>query len=256
MRNYSFIIILTVANHRKQLMTKDNRKYSIIFLGVAFSLFLGSVQLSKTSCIAVFLMRWGAISCLVLSSAYFFGKPLWVMGRTAAGVKCPQWYLLFLFLNLPFLSVCWLVWLVRNVIIRKDAVSQIGETGISISRWPVFDVPLKSYDLVIDMTAEMPKLYRTRDRYILLPNLDGVPLTDWHLPCEIERGTSLLVHCAQGYGRSAVMAGMLLLKLGYVSSGEEAVALLKKYRKDIRLTKEQQEQLYCFQSSGSSLARR
>lgn len=191
-------------------------------------------------------MIWGGVSFATLSLAYGGKRPFWVMGRRF-DARRTLFSNLLLLINFPFLLLCWSTWFLYVAISREEAVNRIGETNLSVSRWPLFAVPLDSYDVIIDMTAEMPKLYRTKNRYVLFPNLDGIPLSDWSLPDEIDQNTKTLVHCAQGHGRSAIMAAFLLLKLRYVPSAEEAVALLKTSRPGIHLNPAQRRQVDSFE---------
>jgi len=70
-----------------------------------------------------------------------------------------------------------------------------------------------------------------------------VPLDRYELPVEIHRDMRILVHCAQGRGRSALVACLILMKLGYVKTADEAVQLLKRSRPSITLTRYQSAQL-------------
>lgn len=172
------------------------------------------------------------------------------MGRIRTGESKAPIMRICLVLNLPFLLICWIIWFARNILSGDDAVNRIGETRIFVSRWPIFSVPLDSYDYVIDMTAEMPKFYRTRGSYLLLPNLDGIPLTQWKLPHDLDKNANILIHCAQGSGRSIVMAALLLLRFKFVLTTDEAVELLKKSRHAVRLTQKQYEQIQSFERHG------
>jgi hypothetical protein len=155
-------------------------------------------------------------------------------------------------MNLPFLVIYWITWLIRHFAFRHDPVNAIVETNVSVSCWPGFHVTLDRYDLVIDATSELPKWYRTGNaKYVCLPNLDGVPLDRYELPVEMDRDMRILVHCAQGRGRSALLAGLILLKLGYAETAEEAVQLLKQSRPTVTLSQHQMAQLELFAKNDS-----
>ena len=150
-------------------------------------------------------------------------------------------------MNFPFLTIYWLTWFVRHFLLRHEPVNAIAGTNVSVSCWPGFHVPLDRYDLIIDMTSEMPKWYRIgKAKYVCLPNLDGVSLDRYELPSEIDRDLRILVHCAQGRGRSALMACLILLKLGYTATTDEAMQLLKQSRPSVTLSRYQKQQIDWF----------
>ena len=149
--------------------------------------------------------------------------------------------------NFPFLAIYWLTWLIRHFMFRHEPVNLIADTNVSVSCWPGFHVPLDRYDLVIDMTSEMPKWYRLgKAKYVCLPNLDGVPLDRYELPVEIDRDMRILVHCAQGRGRSALMTCLILLKLGYAATTDEVLQFLKRSRPTVTLSRYQMTQIDWF----------
>lgn len=185
------------------------------------------------------LFFWCAVSCFLMTAAYFFQQPFWVMGKS--GRK--PFAVLVLLLNFPFLGAYWLVWILRHGFSRNPCVHQIANTNISISQWPIFGVSLDMYDVVFDLTSEMPAVYPVHGQYVSLPNLDGVPLCRWEIPPNVNRDQQILVHCAQGRGRSAVYAAMLLKKLDYASNAADACELIKRSRPTIHLTKAQYREL-------------
>jgi len=147
-------------------------------------------------------------------------------------------------MNFPFLAIYWVTWLIRHFLFRHEPVHAIAGTNVSVSCWPGFHVPLDRFDLVLDMTSEMPKWSGIGNgKYLCLPNLDGVPLDRYVLPVEIDRDMRILVHCAQGRGRSALMACLILLKLGYTATAEETVQLLKRSRPSVTLSRYQRMQI-------------
>ena len=206
--------------------------FAILFIIAGEFVFFLSISL---------LCYWCAVSCVLMSTAYFFQCPKLVMGKTSGTIFGAMIFIL----NLPFLAFYWLVWLLRHAFSSKPPVCRIGDTNVSVSQYPIFRVPLDQYDVIFDLTAEMPAIYRVRGKYVAIPNLDGVPLSQWDVPLEIDRNQRILVHCAQGRGRSAVYAAMLLKKLGYVSDADTACQWLKQSRPVVHLTKAQRRQLDC-----------
>ncbi|MCL2347062.1 MAG: dual specificity protein phosphatase family protein, partial [Planctomycetaceae bacterium] len=62
-------------------------------------------------------------------------------------------------------------------------------------------------------------------------------------PEEIDRKMHILVHCAQGRGRSAIMTCMVLCRLGHALNGEEAFRMLKQTRPRVSVSKMQMKQI-------------
>ena len=185
-------------------------------------------------------MCWLAVSCVWVATAFFRHRPEMLMGKRQNGTV----FLPYCLLNTPFLVIYWMTWLVRHFLFRHEPVNGIAGTNISVSCWPGFHVPLDRYNLVIDATSEMPKWYGLGNaKYVCLPNLDGVPLDRYVLPVEINRDMHILVHCAQGRGRSALVACLILLKLGYAETADDAFHLLKQSRPSVTLSCHQLAQM-------------
>lgn len=108
--------------------------------------------------------------------------------------------------------------------------------------------------LVVDLTSEFWEPWRVRHapeggptarRYVCLPILDhGVPdgaafraLVE---RVAKEKGT-VFVHCAQGFGRSAVFAAAVMIRRGLARDLDDAVDQLKRVRPSVRLSAEQKK---------------
>ena len=213
--------------------------FVFIFTAVCFTLIGRTVPYGLLS----LLCFWCVVSALWMTVAYLFQQPFLVLGKSP---KRP-FFALILMLNFPFLVAYWLLWIFRHGFSKNAPVNRIKDTNISISQWPIFRVSPEKYDVVIDLTSEMPAIYPVSGQYFSLPNLDGVPLCRWDVPSDLEN-RQILVHCAQGRGRSAVYAAMLLKELGYTSNADIAYEWLQQSRPSVHLTKAQLKQLrYYFQ---------
>ena len=219
-------------------------RYALFFLLVA-------VAAVYWACTARFilvcgLMVWLVVSCLWTAMAFLRHRPEMLMGKRQNGST----FLPFCLINGPFLLIYWLVWTIRHFLLSHEPVHTVAGTNVSISCWPGFHVPLDNYDLVLDVTSEMPKWYRCPNaRYVCLPNLDGVPLDHFELPFKITSDMRILVHCAQGRGRSALMTCLILLSLGHARTANEAFEMLKRSRPKVGLTRRQFAQLREFEGS-------
>ncbi len=85
---------------------------------------------------------------------------------------------------------------------------------------------------VVDLTAEFPESSRIRQgrNYWAFPILDGSPSTPEALE-QVARAImdlpgDVYIHCAEGHGRTALVATSLLLARGDVQSAAEAVELV------------------------------
>jgi len=222
-----------------------HRQYGSIFLLVAVLAVCWAM--SARYAVMCGLLCWLAVSCFWVATAFFLHHPEMLMGKRQNGSV----NLLYCLVNLPFLVIYWTTWLIRHFLLHHEPINEIAGTSISVSCWPGFHVPLDRYDLVIDVTSEMPKWYQHGNaKYICLPNLDGVPLDRYELPVEINRNMRILVHCAQGRGRSALVACLILMKLGYADTAAEAVSLLRRSRPSISLSRHQLSQLDVLAQNG------
>ena len=219
----------------------SHRQYGCCFLlfAVVAACWATAARFSPT-CV---LLGWLAASCVWVATAFFAHFPEMLMGKKQNG----RVSLTCCIINLPFLAIYWVTWLIRHFLFRHEPVNVIAGTNVSVSCWPGFHVRPDGYDLVIDMTSEMPRCYRIgKAKYVCLPNLDGVPLDRCMLPFEVNRDMRILVHCAQGRGRSALMACLILLKLGYAATADEVVQLLKRSRPSVTFSRHQMMQIRDF----------
>ena len=238
---------LTVMIHHKVRRTMQglrgkrqmtHKQYGLIFLLFAVSA-LCLTMVAKFTIVCA-LLCWLTVSCIWVASAFFLHHPEMLMGKWQNGTV----FLPFCVINLPFLVIYWIAWLIRHFVLHHEPIHRIVGTNVFISCWPGFHVPLDCYDLVIDATSEMPKCPKIAPmRYVCLPNLDGVPLDRYELPVEIHRDMQILAHCAQGRGRSAIVACLLLLKLGHAETVDEAFSLLKLSRPSVTLSRHQRMHL-------------
>ncbi len=100
---------------------------------------------------------------------------------------------------------------------------------------------------VVDLTSEFPESSRIRQgrNYRAFPILDGSPST----PAALERVVRAImdlpgdvyIHCAEGHGRTALVATSLLLARGDARSAAEAVALVLERRPLARMNASQRK---------------
>jgi len=145
-------------------------------------------------------------------------------------------------INLPWLIFTWGIWALESLLSREDAINKIQDTNISIGRYPRFSKLQDEYDMIVDVTAEFPKSC-DHAGYVCLPNLDGVALRNVELPYPIDPNQRVLIHCAQGHGRSATFAAILMNQMNEQISKEEAYKKITEARPAARIASEQRAQL-------------
>lgn len=119
--------------------------------------------------------------------------------------------------------------------------------NIWIGRYPVFGVP-KECDIIVDCTAEFPGR-RIDGEYLNVPSLDMVlaPPREFRDAAEkvirlFEKGRkSAFIHCANGHGRSALLAALVLVLLQEESTLADCRKVLKSNRPVVSWQPNQEE---------------
>jgi protein-tyrosine phosphatase len=144
----------------------------------------------------------------------------------------------------PVLLMVWIVWHLARCASRL-AVAHEVVPGLWVGRWPRPSEVPPGIALVVDLTAELPGSTRSRPGrdYWCLPMLDGTPPAEDALRAlldTIARSPGpVLLHCAQGQGRSALVAAAVLWSRGLARDAAEALALVRAGRPGIRLQRSQ-----------------
>lgn len=190
------------------------------------------------------LWLWVLVNTNLFSLAYWLNQPRLILGKTPHGRVNP----LFLVANLPWLLFSWLVWWLQQRFTPEAATHALGDSGWTIGAYPGRRVPSDRYDVVVDLTAEFPAPRVTDAAYVALPNLDAVALMrlpDIALLHQLGIGpqSRVLVHCAQGHGRSATWCAAALTAMGRFEDTQQAHAWLLSFRPRAKLSYAQRKQL-------------
>lgn len=183
---------------------------------------------------ARWLLAWPAANCAAVAAAYF-GRGGKVFGKRPDGSRSPAvgvWML-------PFLAVQHIVWRLQVLLSPEPCCSEPAP-GLFVGRRPLAGEHPPGLDLVVDVTAEFAKPAYHPDgvAYAALPTLDAFvpepgPYRD--LVAKAAAARSVLVHCANGHGRSAAFVAALLVRRGLAADVDAAMALVSKVRPACRL---------------------
>lgn len=186
------------------------------------------------------LLVWLFFNFLTMSIAYGLNKPWLLLGKKKSG----EVNLFLLVLNFPWLLFTWLIFHLQMFLSGENRVDEIGNTAIFIASKPLKGFDFTAYDLVVDLTAEFLKSSSCRSKqYRCYPNLDAMPLMTLYEDVSEFKNKSILVHCANGHGRSALFVAHLLVDLNIVFSIEDGLKLISLNRPLAILNKEQRKSL-------------
>ena len=206
-------------------------KYGILFvtaglLFAAYAVVYGGLT---------FVLLWPAVSFSLVGSAYL-GLGVSVFGKRPDG-SMSVWSVLLL---LPYLAYLWTVWYVLRLI-KREPPHHVLVPGILIGRRLLASEFPGGVSLVVDLTCEFPEPVKIRlaCEYHLFPILDGSVsatsrLIELAKYIEQHKGTSY-IHCAEGHGRTGVVAAVLLLQMQKASSAAQAITMVQDQRPLVRL---------------------
>ena len=189
------------------------------------------------------LLLWPAVSCVLIGGAYAGLGPR-VCGKRPDG-RMAWWAVLLL---LPFFLTTWAGWRLLRRFSREACCHEVAP-GVWVGRWPQpGDLPPDA-SLIVDLTAEFParRAVRHGRTYLCVPTLDATAPDETALRAAVETAAAwpgtVYIHCALGRARSAMTAAAVLIRRGLAADAEEAVALMRQARPQIRLEKVQQRLL-------------
>ncbi|BDB24468.1 phosphatase PAP2/dual specificity phosphatase family protein [Cupriavidus sp. P-10] len=212
-----------------------SRRYA---LGVVIALLCAVLAVGASVTLA-FLLLWAALALACVARLYALAAPAWfqknadgTMAQAARWVLAP--YLFGAFLNSR--------WWTR----RAPQASRIAD-GVWVGRFPT-DAELRALgaDAVLDLSAELPRAATGPGlAYCCVPVLDlTVPtarqleqavaqLDAWHV-----QGRRILVSCALGYSRSALVAAAWMARRQGLRAAPAALAALRAHRPAVVLGRE------------------
>ncbi|PIP84103.1 MAG: hypothetical protein CO113_01690 [Elusimicrobia bacterium CG_4_9_14_3_um_filter_62_55] len=187
------------------------------------------ILLGYQAAVESILWIWPASNCLWVGAAYYTVKGR-VFGKRDDGTLDP----VAAFCLLPFLLITWATWHAQNWLSNENPFDEVSP-GLYLGRRPLQkDLPL-GVSLVVDMTSEFSNPgYADGVTYVTVPTLDAfVPDAEPFLAAAETAASwegGVFVHCANGHGRSAAMAGAILLRRGIARSVAQAEAEIVRAR--------------------------
>ncbi|MBF0472305.1 MAG: hypothetical protein HQK91_00185 [Nitrospirae bacterium] len=208
--------------------------YSIIFLALAFIL-LYSANLNN---ILGYLLLWVAFDFIIISIGYL-GAGHSIFQKNIYG-KIPFYIKL---IYLPYMLFSSLIWHLYKITINEKPYNKISN-DIIIGRYLLKDEIPDGITNYIDLTAELEEPNNVLSmNYICLPILDGsIPSSkDLEIALSKMKHGITYIHCAQGHGRTGLIAIILLKTQNKITTFEEGLTLLKDFRPNIELNRNQKK---------------
>jgi protein-tyrosine phosphatase len=175
------------------------------------------------------ILLWPAISFLVVAFAYtkswsgVFGKHPH-SGRLAWPKKL---------LLAPFLLFTWFIWNLWRLTSSEPPVAQLSEE-CWIGRRPTRTEIPDAIRSVVDLTSEFEGYHPPNVSYLNIPILDGGTLSTRQFRAALatleQLPKPIFVHCAQGHGRTAMVAIALLLSEKKAASVDSALKMIHHLR--------------------------
>ena len=180
---------------------------------------------------------WISISTMIVSMAYTGCLPrAFYKRKNGTILTCSK------ILNLPFLSYTSGTWHIYRILSRENPFDKISDS-LTIGRRLLPKEISERYDCYVDLTAEFdePKTIREKSSYICLPILDASTpkIKDFiNLLKQIEN-KKIFIHCAQGHGRTGLVALAFIMRKGLVKDPKEGILHLQSLRPALKLNNNQ-----------------
>lgn len=212
-------------------------KYGSLFLMLAIAIAIAAARGGYWS----WLLFYPAFSFGAVATAYFFSAP-GVFGKRFDGKRSKLGTLLVL----PYVIYVSTVWHVLRVISREPKYNTLGNDLVLSRRLLAHELPENlNISSVVDLTCEFTEpidQWNIRS-YICFPMLDASAATAdevRQLATEIlQMPKPVLIHCAQGHGRTGLIASAVMLVSGQAKTASEALAMVQAARPGIELNRQQ-----------------
>ncbi|TWU62021.1 tyrosine-protein phosphatase [Crateriforma conspicua] len=214
-------------------------KYGLLFSFLAIAIAGVAVRTGSWS----WLLLHPAFSFGLVGASYLLSKPE-IFGKQPDGSRST----LALLLLLPYLAYVAIVWYVVRLVSRESKADALTDDLILSRRLLAKELPSEVAS-VVDLTCEFtePIAKRPGVSYLCFPMLDGLGASSERLRTLaaeiIELPSPVLIHCAQGHGRTGLVAAAVLLVSGKARTAEEAIAMIQSVRPGVELNRMQRSLL-------------
>jgi len=180
-----------------------------------------------------------AISFGGVAAAYYFGTPA-LFGKQLDGRRS----ILGTLLLGPYMAFLAVVWHVMRRVSRESVTNALGDDLVLSRRLLGHELP-EQVASVVDLTCEFtePNTNWSIQSYLCYPMLDGSgPSSNEirELATEIlKMPKPVLIHCAQGHGRTGLVAAAVLLVSGEAETAGDAIAMVQAVRPGVELNSRQ-----------------
>ena len=210
-------------------------KYGFLFLLLAIAIGVTAFRGGPWA----WLLFYPAFSFGVVAAAYLFSAP-GVFGKRFDGRRSRLGTLLVL----PYVLYVSAVWHVVRLLSREPKSNALNDELVLLRRLLEHELP-EGIASVVDLTCEFtePKDRWSLQSYLCHPMLDGTGSTSneiRELADEIiKMPKPVLIHCAQGHGRTGLVAAAVLIVSGEAQTATDAIAMIQAVRPGVELNKAQ-----------------
>lgn len=222
-------------------------RYAVVFSILATSLGLAATATAGGGMRAVAVVEAGTSVTMVALAVAFAAKGLGMPVEEI--VRHPRWSIAARFLLLPYQALAMLTLSLGRRTGGEASMDRVGP-GLFIGRLPSRSERSRlagaGIDAVLDLCAEFPHRGGPGLVSAYVPILDGSPPSTrqflaamaWIDAMRAE-GKTVLIHCAQGHGRSATVAAVALCRLGLAPEVDRAIDLIRSARPGARPSRAQ-----------------
>ena len=186
-------------------------------------------------------LLYPALSFAIVAIGYLGAGPR-VFGKRSNGKR--SWFATLLLL--PYLLFTLSAWHLVRIVSRERAVDQVTDDLLLSRRLLAEEVP-SAVNSIVDLTCEFSEDTSVSANYLCFPMLDAsCPSAEElsKLAMKIlDMPKPVLIHCAQGHGRTGLVAAAVLLASNQATTADEAIAMLQAVRPGIQLNAQQRKTL-------------
>tara|TARA_R110002049_G_scaffold288423_1_gene470929 strand:+ start:111512 stop:112171 length:660 start_codon:yes stop_codon:yes gene_type:complete len=210
-------------------------KYGFLFLLLALAMSVAAVRSGPWE----WLLFYPAFSFGVVAAAYLSSAP-GVFGKRFDGRR--SW--LGTLLVLPYVPYVSAVWHLVRLLSREPKISVLNDEIVLSRRLLSHEMP-ENIASVVDLTCEFiePKDGWDLQSYVCYPMLDGTASTSTEIRVLadeiIKMPKPVLIHCAQGHGRTGLVTAAVLIASGKAQTTGDAIAMIQAVRPGVELNKAQ-----------------